>query len=819
MVIARKLLLPTLILFALVLAAMSTYLGAQARTALENEENRYLLNLTQAFEQDLQAKSEVSLALAKQIAGNSAVADALDNQNRLSLIAQTLNAYNSIQPIYHISQQQFVVNPATVLLRLQQTDKYGDSLAASRLTLVNAIALGQDVTGLELDADGLGLRGVAYLEGDRTRGAIDIGITLDQASLLDMKNQYGSDWQLHLDRQTMQIAGYSMPSGMPVGPHADLALIANTNETGPVFAPEMAYQKALDGGTVISRLELAGRSYGIITMPLRDFSSRVVGVVDIVADRTDAVAALQQQIILAVAAGLAGLLLIGIFLAWIIGRMLNPVRQLTQVAQTYAEGDLTGGLPANLQKRLAGRRLDEIDLLARSFDRMAAQLRRLVGNLEDRVAERTQDLEQRTTQLRAVAEITRDVTVVTNLQAVLDQAAQLVRQRFDFYHAGVFLVDESGEHAILQAATGEAGRRMVEAGHQLRVGQVGIVGSTTGSAKPHVSQDVDQDPSYFKNPNLPDTRSEAALPMRLGQKVIGALDVQSDRPNAFSEGDIAVLQILADQLAIAVNNARLIQELNRNVNELEQAYRSMTRQTWGGFIRQQSQASGYRYTPTVRQQREESTAAPGTGGFETRSAGPATPGAPEPAEKMPDLFITSSLQPLPPTGLGPEANAALDGNQPVVQPDSTAEQTTLAVPIRLRDQAIGVINLRFEGGDIAPELVEMVNDVGSRLGLVLESARLLHEAQRLASREQQINLIATQVRSSVNLDAILQNTVRELGKALGAQRTFIQLSPADAAAPAPPADPVFSTGPVPPAGPAPSTGPVLSTDPDTAGRS
>lgn len=776
MVIARKLLLPTLILFALVLAGVVVFLSIQARTTLENEENRYLLNLTQAFEQDLRAKTEVSMALAKQIAGNSSVANALDETNRLSLLAQTLNAYNSIQPIYRISQQQFVVSPATVLLRLQQTDKYGDSLAASRLTLVNAIALGQDVSGLELDADGLGLRGVAYLEGEQTRGAVDIGITLDQASLLDLKNQYGSDWQLHLNRQTMQIAGFAAQTGTAgsdVGPYAGLALIANTQESGPIFAPETAYEKAMDGQTVISRLQVGERSYGIISMPLRDFSTRVVGVVDIITDRTDAVAAIRSQIYYAAAASLAGLILIGILLSFIITRMLNPVRQLTQVTQTYAEGDLTGGLPANLQKRLEGKggsatRLDEVDRLAKSFDRMANQLRRLVGNLEERVNERTHDLEERTNQLRAVAEITRDVTVVTNVQAVLDQAVQLARQRFDFYHAGVFLIDESGEFAVLQAATGEAGRRMVEAGHKLRVGQVGIVGSTTGSAKPHVSQDVDQDPSYYKNPNLPDTRSEAALPMRLGPKVIGALDVQSDRPNAFSEGELAVLQILADQLAIAVNNARLIQQLNRNLEELEQAYRSMTRQTWSGFIHQKSRASGYRYVPAK--------------GLASPTA--ASPTVASPTEEMeedgrahrPAPTAETSLQPLQPTDLGHEAEAALVSNQPVTAADGTAEQTTLAVPIRLRDQAIGVINLRFEGQGIAPDVIEMVNDVGSRLGLVLESARLLHEAQRLASREQQINLIATQMRSSVNLDAILQNTVRELGKALGAQRTFIQLS-------------------------------------------
>lgn len=741
MVIVRKLLLPMLALFAALLVGLVAYFAINNSRNLQNEENRRLVNLGQVFEQDLQARSALVMALAKQVAENPEVVQAFAKRDRLRLINLTFTAFQSIQPLYDLSQQQYVRGPATVLLRLENINRYNNDLSASRHTLVDANALNSDVSGLELAEDGLSLRGVAVMEDGAVDGVVDIGMAISQKTLDNLKLQYGSEWQILLENEARQAAGFVGSNG-PINPaEPSLRLMASTLDQ-PVYSSTAAYQKALAGQTVIQRIEVGEKAYAILSLPLSDYSGKVIGVTDLITDRTELLATMRSRAQVAILAGLVGILLGGLLLGWIIQRTLAPVRQLTNVAQAFAAGDLQARLPASLMVRLTRRRLDEIDLLAQGFNSMSAQLRRLVGNLEERVTERTANLERRTTQLRAVADIARDVTLVTDLQSLLEQAVQLIRQRFDFYHAAVFLIDERGEYAVIRAATGEAGRRLLEANHRLRVGQVGIVGSATGSGQVHLSQDVTQDTSYYKNPYLPETRSEMALPLRLGDQVIGALDVQSNHTNAFDEGDITTLQLLADQLAVALNNARLIQELSRSMQDLEQAYGAVTQQTWSGYMRQKSQTQGYRY---VR-------------------------GSDAPQNQAQDAEKSQNLQALAASEVeaaetGARFTPGLIGN----------ESARLDVPIRLRGQEIGMIQLRFEGQAAPAEMAELVEEVGSRLGLVLESSRLLHEAQRLAAREQQINRIASEVRSSADLDSILQNTVRELGKALGARRTVIQL--------------------------------------------
>ncbi|MFL7790657.1 MAG: PAS domain S-box protein, partial [Anaerolineae bacterium] len=179
--------------------------------------------------------------------------------------------------------------------------------------------------------------------------------------------------------------------------------------------------------------------------------------------------------------------------------------------------------------------------------RLHEQVQRHAQELEQRVAERTRDLERRTAQLQVAAEVARDATTAHDLNDLLNSAVDMIRERFGFYHAGIFLLDRSGEYAVLRAATGEAGRQMLEDKHKLKVGEVGIVGYVAGSGQPRISLDVGIDAVHFVNPFLPETRSEMALPLKVGGRTIGALDVQSVHEAAFDEDNVATLQIMADQ--------------------------------------------------------------------------------------------------------------------------------------------------------------------------------------------------------------------------------------------------------------------------------
>jgi PAS domain S-box-containing protein len=240
-----------------------------------------------------------------------------------------------------------------------------------------------------------------------------------------------------------------------------------------------------------------------------------------------------------------------------------------------AQGELIGAL--SLSADTPGRFGDEQVEIARELAnqlaialqqaRLHEQVQHHAEELEQRVTERTRDLERRTVQLQVAAEVARDATTAHDLDDLLDSAVNLVRERFGFYHAGIFLVDEQSEYAVLRAATGEAGRKMLEVGHKLKIGEVGIVGYVTGSGNPRITLDVGTDAVHFDNPFLPETRSEMALPLKVNGRIIGALDVQSIQEAAFGEDNVATLQIMADQLAVAIERTRLYERTQATLEE------------------------------------------------------------------------------------------------------------------------------------------------------------------------------------------------------------------------------------------------------------
>jgi HAMP domain-containing protein len=225
-------------------------------------------------------------------------------------------------------------------------------------------------------------------------------------------------------------------------------------------------------------------------------------------------------------------------------RMLRPLGPLSEFAERISRGDW--------EFRVPGESRDELGLLGQAFNRMADDLSGMYRSLEARVEERTR-------QVRTASEVARAVISTPNLEDLMRRAVELIRERFGFYHAAIFLLDDSGENAVLRAATGEVGAAMIARGHKLGVGSMSIIGWVTSRNEPRVASDVSRDPIHFKSELLPGTRSEAAVPLQVAGRVLGALDVQSLEPNAFSPEDIDLLQTLADQLSAAIQNARLAQ--------------------------------------------------------------------------------------------------------------------------------------------------------------------------------------------------------------------------------------------------------------------
>lgn len=249
---------------------------------------------------------------------------------------------------------------------------------------------------------------------------------------------------------------------------------------------------------------------------------------------------------------------IAIVLSFIASSSLTrPLGQLTEAARRLGAGQLHVRVPVTSR--------DELGMLTETFNTMALRLQDLYQNLERRVQERTH-------QLQTAAEMGRLIASTLDLDELMRTAVNLIRDRLGYYHVSIFLIDESGQWAVLRESTGEVGRKLKERGHRLAVGSQSLIGWVTANGQPRIAQRTVEDPIHLKNELLPETRSEAAFPLKIGERVIGALDVQSTLENVFDAGALSVLQILAGQLAVAIENARLYQQAQSVLEETQALY-------------------------------------------------------------------------------------------------------------------------------------------------------------------------------------------------------------------------------------------------------
>ncbi|MBN2548970.1 MAG: GAF domain-containing protein [Anaerolineales bacterium] len=391
-------------------------------------------------------------------------------------------------------------------------------------------------------------------------------------------------------------------------------------------------------------------------------------------------------------------------------RLSVEVRQITAAKSAATEQAPLVQLSQSAELRAYEHRADEVGELTRAIILMTDWLRESYGSLERRVNERTQELERRTQQVQAASQVARDITTRRELADLLNFTVNLVRERFGFYHAGVFLVDERREYAHLRAATGEAGAQMLSQGHKLGVGETGLVGYVTHTGHPRIALDVGQDAVHFRNPLLPETRSEAALPLRIGNEVIGALDIQSQQEAAFDEEDLTILQVIADQLATAIYNARLLDELQENLGEMERFYGTYRQQAWSAWA-----ATG------------------GVLGYQ---------------------FDGINLTPI-------ESKTA---EQTGAESARYSSSVPVSIPLQVGGQVIGNLELTPEQGELPSDQVFLLTNLASRIGQILESARLFEEAQSRAGREQTINRLTANVTRSLDTDVVLQAAASELGQ-------------------------------------------------------
>jgi len=235
-------------------------------------------------------------------------------------------------------------------------------------------------------------------------------------------------------------------------------------------------------------------------------------------------------------------------------RVSRPITALTQSAARIAQGDFSQR--ANIREQ------NEVGLLADTFNSMTAQLQDSITGLEERVQARTRDLE-------TAAEIASAANQVRELDDLLSLTVNLIRDRFNFYYVQIYLLDSSGQWAVLKDGTGYVGRKLLARGHRLPVAGNSIVAEVIRTQKPYVVQDTAQDPRFLPNDLLPETRAEIAIPLMAKNQLIGVLDIQHDQINAFEPNEQQLFQTLSDQLAVTFENVNLFESVQKRAVELE----------------------------------------------------------------------------------------------------------------------------------------------------------------------------------------------------------------------------------------------------------
>ena len=352
--------------------------------------------------------------------------------------------------------------------------------------------------------------------------------------------------------------------------------------------------------------------------------------------------------------------------------------------------------------------------------------------LNNSINDASVNLQRKTAELAVASQIARSIALQDDPLSVIDTTLNLIRDQFGFYHAGLFLVDNHREYAILKSATGDAGREMLLQDHKLRIGEQGIVGFVASQGIARIAADVGQDAVHFQNPLLPNTHSEMALPLRLRDRIIGVLDVQSELESAFTQQDANIIQTIADQLAVSIDHSRVVAELQNNLEEYRSRSQIITQKEWSNYLLGMHAPRSIRYTSK---------------GIQKTSG-----------ESVLSKIAFSSGQ-----------------TQVKTKKSRSGIVSSVAIPVKLRDVTIGVIELKVDKPEEIQGIKALIESTSSRLALSLENARLIEEMQVRMDQEKMVSEITSKVRSSTAVNDILRQTAIELGRSMGLSDVRVEL--------------------------------------------
>lgn len=627
-----------------------------------------------------------------------------------------VDLYSLVPPDFDVTKREWFVNASPEKNPSRQavwSTPYSD--AARHGLVVTASAPVYDISGK--------FRGVLAMD-------IQLGrITAAVANIRAAQTGYA----FLVDRAKRLIA-------MPEAGYADLGTTADALPLGDVVDPAKAgsglpasfgdlLTKLSSGQTGMETISIGGTDRVVAFRPMPDVGYGMAIMVPAGELMASATAAEAQMTASSTNTTQLSLVLVAVIVFFavlanvLLGNSLTgPLMTLTQTAQEIINGNL------NAHSKIKSR--DEIGVLSQTLDVMTGNIREMVQSLEQRVRDRTAQLEvasldasRRADEFEAITRVTKAIGSIRDMGELMPLVASVISEFFGYYHVGIFLNDEASGLANLIAANSDGGHRMLARHHSLRIGEQGIVGYVAARGESRVARNVGEDIVFFNNPDLPRTKSEAALPLRTADRILGVLDMQSTKEDAFTPDDLRILATLADQVVLSIENARLFETTRRSLMETDTLYRQYLQDAWRR-VQPDEQVGGYHYSP--------------------RGSAPLKQGS------------------------GPAI--ADDAGTPA----RGTESEPFTVPIKLRGQAIGdLVVQRPATGEWTQDQIDLVQAVADRVALSVENARLFDVTSRRAERERLVTEIAAKIRSTNDPQAMMDTALRELRQALGSAQVDI----------------------------------------------
>jgi GAF domain-containing protein/HAMP domain-containing protein len=661
-------LISTVVIILVVIAGFQIlYSNSATKQNLERESEDVLISYYKAYQTKVSTESMAAETLALSIAERADVQELYLSGDREGL-------YNLLSPLFAQWKDRRIVhlyieNPdGTVFLRVHTPEKFGDDITY-RGTANTALKEKRVTSGIEIGPNRLGVRGVApmFTSNGQFIGLAEVGVDFDEQFLADLKAGIGGDFTMWVSYEAAAVPNLKPADGVPAAPLKELFHYASTNPEILPINPDI-YRSVLETGKPAFQVVTRNTSVPttVYIMPLLGYNDKVLGLLQISEPYTEHIEA-QNSALLTVIGVTTGLTLLGLLFIWLFSTrvIIRPLNLLSQFATRQMAGETSARVSVNSE--------DEFQQLAETFNAMASSVEQERINLESRVAERTSSLV-------LAAEVGRSVSQVRELHFMLKDATEIIRSQFDLYYAQVYLTDPAQKALILEAGTGTVGAELVSRGHHLPLNTGSINGRAVVEKRSIVISDTSASMTFRPNPLLPNTKSEMAVPLPVGEKVVGVLDLQSEKPGALNQDMLPAFEALAGQLAIAIQNANLLAETEQARAEMEAQARRMVRKNWEDYL-------DAIHTP----------------------------------EQIGFVFEGSQVFPLSdPTNI-----------QPVVEGNS------IQAPIAITGESLGNLIVETDAQDLTPQNTELVNIIARQVAQQIENLRLLESAERYRSEAEQ----------------------------------------------------------------------------------